>query len=759
MAQLTAESLLQAIKKDDTKAFSAFMEKTPCGAYRLGRFPVLSLLYLYKSRRILSAYEESFLRITSHEALREPVEVSKKFSTIAGKCLRLYLNEIVSPMEMLLILDNTKRLKRVYPDTKPSAAIKGRLQSIYAIKYSLAVKFEGDSIIIDKRPLSYREKRNIATICLCSVLAVSVAIGASVTAIALAPVEGEVTKLSQIDFNSEKQYTLKRDIVVPENYSVEKTNCNIVGEGHKLIIGKGATLGELNGKISDLTIESAGDTIFTTLSQSAAIDSVTVNVSAMMTATEGTALVAAVNYGVIDGVTVNVSGTINALAGESEGTNEPTFGGIVQTNAYISDELYGTVQNCTVNYSQFKLVGEASANASFGGVTGVNNGQLKGCTVTGDIIADTFDLAGVCVSNDGLLAGNVNEANLMQTSTDTGWNPIVCGIVVTNSYAVDNCENRGRISSISNCGEFETQEGYEHIASAAGIAYLNRSSATTPYILNCTNTGNVESSAKYRDAYAAGVCLSSSGEIEGCKNSGAVSVNAENGCGAYVGGITALAYGDISKSVNEGAISATSNGAAYIGGISARSWARFSVCVSSGDISATAQSVYAGGILGSSEVIAQNTAYGTYIYFGIAEYCISEGEISVSVIGDVPAYVGGIAGYVSEEEFSTAYFGGRIASCYFTGECASAVSYFGNIVGVCGANIYEKNSYVSGNTEVKNFEGNYYLNSSSTAFGAKVSGEGNFVSAEDKGASIATIEDMKGADIYKAILSTLGLNL
>ncbi|MDE7295835.1 MAG: hypothetical protein K2N84_01075, partial [Clostridia bacterium] len=648
------------------------------------------------------------------------------------------------------------RLKRVYSFTKPSSAIKARLQSIYAIKYTLTVKFEGDSIIIDKRPLSYREKRNIATICLCSVLAVSVAVGATVTAIALKPVEGEVTKFSQIDFNSAKDYTLKRDIVVPENYSVKNTNCNIIGEGHKLIFGKGATLGELNGKISGLTIESAGDTIFTTVSQNAAIESVTVNVGANITSAESAAFVAAVNYGMIDGVTVNVGGEINALAGENADTNELSFGGIVQTNAYISDDLYGTVQNCTVNYSQFKLVGEASANASFGGVAGINNGQLKGCTVTGDIIANTFDLAGVCVSNDGLLSGNVNEANLLQTSANTGWNPIVCGIVVTNSYAVENCENRGRVSSTSNCGAFEMQEGYEHIASAAGIAYLNRSSATTPYILNCTNTGNVESNAKYRDAYAAGVCLSSSGEIESCKNSGAVSVNAENGCGAYVGGITALAYGDITKSVNEGGISATGTGAAYIGGISARSWARFSICVSSGDISVIAKTVYAGGILGSSDVIGQDTAYGTYVYFGIAEYCISTGEINVSVIGDVPAYVGGIAGYVSEEEFSTAYFGGRVASCYFTGECVSEVSHFGNIVGVCGANIYEKNSYVSGNTEVKNFEGNYYLQNSATAFGAKVSGGNNFVLAEDKGASVAMIEDMLSSDVYKAILSTLG---
>ena len=65
MAQLLAESLLQAIKKDDMKAFQTFMETAQCGAYRLGRFPVLSLLYLYSARRLIAVYEESFLKITN----------------------------------------------------------------------------------------------------------------------------------------------------------------------------------------------------------------------------------------------------------------------------------------------------------------------------------------------------------------------------------------------------------------------------------------------------------------------------------------------------------------------------------------------------------------------------------------------------------------------------------------------------------------------------------------------------------------------
>lgn len=757
MAQTMEESLLRAIQKDDLKGFQAMTKEAQPSAYRLGRFPVLSLLYLYRSRRILAAYEESFLKLTVHEALREPVEVSKKFATAAGKCLRLYLSEIVSPLEMLLILDRTKRLKRVYSSTKPSAAVKERLQAIYTIKYALNVSFEGNEIKIDRRPLSYREKKKIAIVCLSSFLAVSIAVGAGVTALALKPAEGEVTKLSQIDFGSSKEYTLKRDIELPENFSVEKTSCHIVGNGHRLVLGKGVSLGELGGTLSGLTIESAGDAVFTSVSEGAVIENVTVNVNAAISATEGTAFIAEVNYGRINGVTLNVSGELRALAGGDDAADELSFGGIVQLNAYRSDQNYGTIQSCTVNYTQFRLMGEASANAVFGGVAGNNDSRLEGCTVTGVITADTFDIGGICANNSGLLFGNTNEAELSQTSADTGWNPIVSGIVVSNSYAVDRCKNTGKISSVSTCGSFEVDERYKHIASAAGIAYLNQSSASAPYLVNCTNTGDIESGAAYRDAYAAGICQSSSGAIESCKNAGAVTVRAEHGCDASAGGIAALAYADIYKSVNEGAVSAIADGTAFLGGISARSWARISVCVSSGEVNAAAPTAYAGGIFGLSNVIIENTLYGAYVYFAIAEHCVSSGKISA--VGENSTFAGGIAGFVGEAVFNggetPVYFGGRIADCYVTGECAPGASHIGAVVGACGANIYEKNSYTSGNAEYRNFEGNYYSNNFSSAFGATLRDENNYEAAADKGATAATPEEIHNSEGYQAILNAL----
>ncbi|MDE7168249.1 MAG: hypothetical protein K2O28_05305 [Clostridia bacterium] len=666
MAQLIEESLLQAIKKDDIKAFDALMEKAQCGTYRLGRFPVLSLMYLYNSRQMLAAYEEKFIKIPNYEELREPVEVSKKFSEKAGKCLRLYLNEVVTPLEMLLILDKTRRLTRIYPLTKPSSAVKARLKSIYSVRYSLDVNFEGDKIVIARKPLSLRAKRNIAIICACSVFAVGIVVGVPVTVNAF-----------KVDFSSRSEYTLKRDLVLTE--SVKEVNCKIIGNGHKIILKKGASLGECNGTVSDLTIESYGNAVFTTVSVSAVIEKVTVNVSAEVEATEGTALVAVTNYGTIDGVTVNISGRVNALAPSGEGAVDFACGGLVQTNAFKTQDVYGIIKNCTVNYSQFSLSGEQSADASFGGVAGVNNGYLQDCTVSGEIKADTFDIAGVCSVNNGVLSATVNEANLSQTSANTGWNPLASGIVLTNNGTVEYCENTGSVSAKSTCvlPEGATQVPTVTVAGIAGV-----------------NAGTV------------GAC------------------------------------------VNGGSVTAEGKGGAYVGGIAAQSYSLITTCISNGDIAVLADKVYAGGILGFGLI-------NYYGYWGTVDYCICESKISATANGDEGYFVGGITGLAQQGKFtnsidsSVVYAGGGVTKSYFLGECVAYVKYFGNIAGVCGEFVYQNN------TISRIFDGNYYLDNNSSAFGAIVKEDDSFVSVEDDGADVATIEEMQNTEAYQAILKAL----
>ena len=700
MAQLIEDFLLEAIEKDDIKAFDALMEQTQCGGYRLGRFPVLSVLYLYKSRRIISAYEEKFIKTTAWEAINEPTALSKAFSDKAGKCLRLYLNEVVSPLEMLLILDNTKRLKRVYPLTKPSSAIKERLKTIYSVKYSLSIDYRDDEIIIDRRPLSSREKKKIATICLCSFLAVAIAVATPITTISLLPkhTKGEATKLSQIDFSKRTTYTLKEDITIPASYKAEEVNCTVVGEGHKIVFEKGATLGKLAGKISDAQIETSGSPIFSSISEKGELSSVTVWVNADIQTSQSSAFITLANYGKIDGVTVSVSGKISAVVESSE----VTFGGMVLGNyTNTSRTAYGTITNCTVSYSDLNLDGETYANGAFGGIAGYNYGAIEDCTVSGSIKADTFDLAGVCIENGGLLSKVVNKADLFQTSSDDGWNPIVSGITYTNTNTVLDCENIGSLTAKSTGN---SEEGALTV-SVAGIVVAN-------YVQYSVFGYGYE--CEY-------------GIIEGC--------------------------------VNSGAINAEGNETVIVGGIVGHVCTPISYCLSSGDISAKGKTVYVGGIFGRSEILQD--IYGT-VYYGNTQYCISENIITVSA--EEKAYSGGIGGYVYEGRFvnyseTLGYFGGGITNCFFLGSNTKEIDYCGNIVGASGENIYyETDLYYE---DYHNFEGNYYVDESMSACGVTVTRDENNeehfeVCLTDMGAAAATKEEIIALKAYRDILDKLG---
>ena len=707
MAEINEEKLLEAIQKDDIKVFDSLMENAQYGAYRLGRFPVLSLMYLYNSKKITATYEEKFVKITAWEELKEPTLVAKTFSEKAGKCLRLYLNEVVSPLEMLLILDKQKQLKRVYPLVKPSNAVKDRLKSIYSVKYSLNVEYEGDNIKIDRRPLSSREKKKIATIILCSFLAVAVAVAAPVTAVSLLPerqestagggntADGEnngtgdggsgeakeVTQLSQIDFGKNTTYTLKNDITVPASYAGKKMSCTIAGDGNKLVFERGATLGEFSGKIEGAKIETSGSPLFTVISEKGEISGVTVNVTADIQTSQSSAFVAAANYGKIDGVTLSVSGRVSAVAGSSE----VSFGGMVVGNYYTSSTSYGTISNCTVNYSGFSLVGETRANGAFGGIAGYNYGAIQGCRVTGAIESDTFDLAGICVENGGLLREDINEANLSQTSSDEGWSPVVGGIAYVNTDTVWDCENRGALFAKSTGS---SEEGTLAV-SVAGIVVAN-------YLQYLGYFGY--------DYYY--------GQIEGC--------------------------------VNSGAIFAEGNETVIVGGIVAQVGTPISYCMSSGDISAVGKTVYAGGIAGRCEILFYN-------YWCFVTYCISESKIDVTA--EDPSCVGGIVGFVRQGLSGTEYFGGGVQNCIFTGECISKVDYFGSIVGACGREIYRQNSYYSSDVEYHNFDNNYYIGGFS-AFGAVVNDAEEFVVVEDKGATVID-GNAEELELYKEITKKL----
>ena len=225
------ERLFQALKKDNLKEFKNCMETNNCGSLRLGRFPVLSVMYLYNSRRLLRAYEKQFLKHNSWRDIGEPMELSAKFRDIAGKCLRIYLSETVSPVEMLLLLNKDFKLRRVFPKAHMTAPVKQRLRDIYFVKWGLEAEFVRNKIVLQRRPMTRVEKTRWITGTLCVVLCVALIVGTPFVVNTFAPfiTDGNgallVTKWEQIEFDSHKTYALKNNITVPDNFFVEDMNC------------------------------------------------------------------------------------------------------------------------------------------------------------------------------------------------------------------------------------------------------------------------------------------------------------------------------------------------------------------------------------------------------------------------------------------------------------------------------------------------------------------------------------------------------
>lgn len=109
-------AILNAIKTDDLSSFSHLVVAQNATALSFGRFPLLSLCYLFNSKKIVKKYEKQLLKIDEYTVVEEPFFIYQKFKVFAKKAVRLYFDEtsVVSPLEMLAILHRDSTLMRVF---------------------------------------------------------------------------------------------------------------------------------------------------------------------------------------------------------------------------------------------------------------------------------------------------------------------------------------------------------------------------------------------------------------------------------------------------------------------------------------------------------------------------------------------------------------------------------------------------------------------------------------------------------------------
>ena len=131
--------LLQAIQKDDLKEFELLIQSGYSKRVSFGRFPILSVCYLYSSKKIIKKYEKELLQLNDYEIVDENNEIYIKFKSVAKRVIRIYAGKstYISPLEMLLILGKTNKLADVYKDAYKNSVIQENL-SIIQKRYGLS---------------------------------------------------------------------------------------------------------------------------------------------------------------------------------------------------------------------------------------------------------------------------------------------------------------------------------------------------------------------------------------------------------------------------------------------------------------------------------------------------------------------------------------------------------------------------------------------------------------------------------------------
>ena len=86
MNYASCSKIINSIKADNLMDFSQLVKDNQNLCF--GRFPILSICYLYGAKKIIKSYESKLCQIKEYKIVDESFEVYNKFKQFAGRCLR-----------------------------------------------------------------------------------------------------------------------------------------------------------------------------------------------------------------------------------------------------------------------------------------------------------------------------------------------------------------------------------------------------------------------------------------------------------------------------------------------------------------------------------------------------------------------------------------------------------------------------------------------------------------------------------------------
>lgn len=535
MKKSAEKNLFSAIKQDDVQTFAELVDnRRNAVAVRYGRFPLLSLCYLYKSRRIVRKYEQRLAEVSEYIEVDEPYEAYVKFRSVAGQCLRLYTEEnaVVSPAEMLAITGDFPYLEAAYPRLTHGETEQKNIEKASSLLHGQNVVQSQNSVFIPKILLTKLQKVLFSAFVLlaCAVLVFS-SVAFSLTGLIYGGKDGKPVYINttaqlatMLKSGGNETYLLTRDLVTDASCTGDFSG-TFDGDGHSLTLSNTSAplFQKLSGTVVDLNL---------------------IVPETELTATDNVAFIASESSGTIK----NVSVTADFSATDTASADK----------LYISLFTYknsGVIKDCTAD-ARATVSGNLVGDTFFCCFSAVNTGTIENCSTTdsSSFSATAADMAAIAVENgyDGIISGCTNNAELLQTSSTNGWSPNTAGLVITNNGTLQNCTNKGNIGSSSS---FELTVSEDNTYSliyvyAAGIAINNAGT-----ISQCSNEGNVAAHTANSFIYAAGIVSANLGKVENCINTGAVSATtADNtteisivyakAISLYAAGIAAISSGN-----------------------------------------------------------------------------------------------------------------------------------------------------------------------------------------------------------------------
>lgn len=540
------ERLYEAIKSDNEKLFSSFMLSKSDLNICFGRFPILSLCYLFNSCKILLKYEKYLMPINKFTVVPEYFSIYKSFKMRAKKSLRIYAcsDKIVYPIEMLAVLDERKLIANKYKFLFKNDEILQNINKIYNLNKKIKIIATREKFECEAKKISFKQKiiagMTASVLLILSVFSfVSMAVVKNKFGIGTESNPMHISTASEFELalkNGKRYYVLENDIELSSDFSVGDFSGTLIGNDKTIIISglqSDSIIQNLTGKIDNVNFEFE------------VYDKEFLKSFAILTQN---------NKGIIQNC--DFSGSIKGKF-NSDSIDEEIKDIYVSV---VAVENFGTIDNVKVNVNSI-VSNLKETNAYLAGVVGKNTGVISNSkTLASKFEADTVDISGIAGENYGMISACENNIELNQVSSSKNWNPNCAGISMQNFGTIENSVNNAKVLAESTATEKPIQDGGEgEIAVIVGGISCDNYNA----IKFCKNNGDVSSISDVALTYAGGIV--SRNLIDGVyaiieeSIARCEVVSKSNGNFAYAGGVAAWNYSEVVGSGFEGIIEADTN--------------------------------------------------------------------------------------------------------------------------------------------------------------------------------------------------------